>query len=250
MAFDPATLGIQSYCFREFREIPALIDALKQVRLPAVEIYPGHVDYRDEPGKVDAALAQIRDAGIAVSAYGGVALRNDEADTRRLLEFCRRNGIAYLTVVTVEEEAIGLLERLGSEYGVKYCLHNHGRGFQFCSMADLRAFFARTSKAFGLCNDTAWFLDAGEDPVAAVDAFADRLYGVHLKDFEFDAAGRPVDVIVGRGGLDLPGLMARLKAVGFGGYLCLEYEGNPKDPLPEVLECLAAIRAAASETSR
>ncbi len=237
-------LGIQSYCFREFRTIPSLIGALKQVSLPFVEIFPGHVDYKHDRGKTDAAIAQIRDAGISVTAYGGVTITKDERDARALCDFVSRNGIHDLSVVTVDEGAIAMLEKLASEYGVRFCIHNHGKGNQFCSFQDVRSFLAKTSRCFGLCNDTAWFLDAGEDPVAAVHEFADRLYGVHVKDFRFDAKGKPIDVIVGTGGLDLPRFMKALKRVGFKGYMSLEYEGNPANPMADVLKCLEAIRAA------
>jgi len=237
-------LGIQSYCFREFKTIRSLIDGLKKVNLPYVEIYPGHIDYHQDPKKTGADLAQIRDAGISVSAYGGVELKNDEADVRKMCELALKAGTHFLTVVTVDEKALPMLERLAVEYKIKYCIHNHGRGFQFGTFRQHHDFFAHTSKNFGLCLDAAWFLDSKEDPVAAVDEFADRLYGVHLKDFAFDQAGKPYDVIIGKGGLDLPQFMERLKKVSFGGYLSLEYEGNPVDPLAEVLECMATVRAA------
>lgn len=237
-------LGIQSYCFREFKTIPALIGALKQVSLPFVEIYPGHIDYKEDPKKTDAAIAQIKDSGISVTAYGGVNFSKDERDARKLCDFASRNGIRDLSVVTVDEGAIPMLEKLAGEYRVRYCLHNHGKGNQFCSFQDVRSFLAKTSESFGLCNDTAWFLDAGEDPVAAVREFADRLYGVHVKDFRFDANGKPIDVIVGTGGLDLPLFIKTLRKVGFAGYISLEYEGNPANPMGEVLQCLEAVRAA------
>ena len=40
--------------------------------------------------------------------------------------------------------------------------------------------FASTSPRIGLCLDTAWALDAHEDPVAMAGKFADRLYGVQF----------------------------------------------------------------------
>ncbi len=237
-------LGIQSYCFREFKAIPDLIGALKQVKLPYVEVFPGHIDYRDDPAKTDAAIAQIRDAGISVTAYGGVNFSKDEKDARKLCDFAGRNRIRDLSVVTVDEAAIPMLEKLAKEYRVRYCLHNHGKGNQFCSFQDVKSFLAKTSRSFGLCNDTAWFLDAGEDPVAAVGEFADRLYGVHVKDFRFDQNRKPIDVIVGTGGLDLPGFIKALRKARFAGYMSLEYEGNPANPMAEGLQCLEAVRAA------
>ena len=42
---------------------------------------------------------------------------------------------------------------------------------------------------------------------------------------------------------DLAGIhMQRLKAVGFDGYLSIEYEGDPDNPLPQVQECVQVIQ--------
>ena len=78
----------------------------------------------------------------------------------------------------------------------------------------------------------------------AIDLFADRIYGVHLKDFVFDESGGHEDVIIGTGGLDLPGLMTRLREIGFNGYMSIEYEGDPEHPLPAVIECVQAAKEA------
>ncbi|HEX2950799.1 MAG TPA: TIM barrel protein, partial [Armatimonadota bacterium] len=83
--------------------------------------------------------------------------------------------------------------------------------------------------------------DSGENPVAAAEKYADRLYGVHVKDFIFGRNGAPEDVIVGTGNLDLPQLFATLTSNGFSGYLTLEYEGDEKNPVPSVRECVEKL---------
>jgi sugar phosphate isomerase/epimerase len=67
---------------------------------------------------------------------------------------------------------------------------------------------------------------------------------VHLKDFVFDGQGGHQDVIIGRGGLDLPQFMKRLQDVRYHGHLSIEYEGDPDDPLPQVIECVRVVRDA------
>jgi sugar phosphate isomerase/epimerase len=152
-------------------------------------------------------------------------------------------GVKAITA-DVDPDACRLTETLCDEYDINVAIHNHGRKHRYGTMAQLDALFARTTRRFGLCLDTAWLLDAGEDPIAAVHRYADRLYGVHLKDFAFDAAGKPVDVIVGTGGLDLPALVRDLNDMDYAGYLSLEYEGNPDSPLPEVIQCVQAVQRA------
>ena len=236
-------LGIQSYCFRKFTTIDDLADALEQAGLDYVEIWPKHLPWSTDPADVDAALATFRAKGIAMNAYGNVRFGYDEATARAALSFAQRAGIKALTIDLAPEE-FAMAERLSDEYGVLLALHNHGRKHRWGREDQIDGAFARTSPRIGLCLDTAWWLDAGGDPVAAVHKYGSRLYGVHLKDFVFDADGKPEDVIIGTGGLDLPRFVQRLQDVGFDGYLSIEYEGDVDNPRPAVVECVRVIRQA------
>ena len=102
---------------------------------------------------------------------------------------------------------------------------------------------ANASSNVGLCLDTAWALDSGDDPIELAKTFQERLYGVHIKDFIFDRAGKPGDVIVGSGNLDLPALATFLTEIDYQGYLTLEYEGDEYNPTPALKECVDAIRS-------
>ena len=239
-------LGIQSYCFRKFKPLDSLIDCLKKVGLKYFELWPGHQPANDAPEALDAALAALARAGIQPDGYGAVRLDADEAKARRIFEFCKRAGLTALTVTEVAADAEKLADGLAEEYGVNIALHNHGRRHDLGRYDAIQALLDRTSQRFGVCLDTAWALDADEDPLAGVDRFGARLYGVHLKDFVFDGpAERPHrDVIIGTGGLDLPAFMKRLDGIGYRGFLSLEYEGNPEDPFAEVISCKDAVENA------
>lgn len=41
--------------------------------------------------------------------------------------------------------------------------------------------------------------DSGLDPVEMAQKFSERLYSVHIKDFSFNPAGKPEDVVAGEG---------------------------------------------------
>jgi sugar phosphate isomerase/epimerase len=112
----------------------------------------------------------------------------------------------------------------------------------------LRHVFKTTSPRIGLCLDTAWALDSGEDPVKMTREFGGRLYGLHVKDFVFDRAGKPEDVIVGTGNLDLSGLVEACREVDFNGYAVLEYEGDVENPVPAVRKCVEAVRSVCQST--
>jgi sugar phosphate isomerase/epimerase len=49
-------------------------------------------------------------------------------------------------------------------------------------------------------------------------------------------------VIIGTGNLNLPKLVAGLKQMNFSGPLVIEYEGDEKNPVPALKECVAALK--------
>ncbi len=239
-------LGIQSYCFRKYKDISGLTDALKQAGLQYVEIWPGHVSFELSRKEINQALNEIQNTGITVSSYGQVTFKNDEETARKAFNFAREAGIKAITA-NPDPEAYKLLDGLCEEYGVNLAVHNHGRNHRYGTSAQLEEMLSRTSNRFGICLDTAWFFDAGEDPFTVLDKYRDRLYGVHLKDFGFDDEGKAYDVIIGEGKLDLPRFMKALADIEYSGYLSIEYEGDADNPIPNTVRCVQAVKGAIDE---
>ena len=94
----------------------------------------------------------------------------------------------------------------------------------------------------GLCLDTGHLLLGGGDPVAAVTAWASRINHVHLKDArrsvmaEIVADDAPVTAIwsreafpaLGKGDLDVDGVIAALAGIGYRGWLVVEQDTLPR----------------------
>lgn len=233
-------LGVQSWCFRTYKTNQEVINAVKNSGLDAIELCPVHIDPTNSAA-VDTALQMYRDNGITVTAYGVTNFVNDEAAVRPLYELAKKAGFSAISA-DPDLDALPLLEQLCGEYGVKLAVHNHGRKHRYGSYAQLDDLFKRTSPAIGLCLDTAWMMDSGEDPIDAMEKYADRLYGMHLKDFVFARNGKPEDVVIGKGNLDLPKLFDTMARVNFSGYLTLEYEGDEQNPVPSVQQCVEQLR--------
>jgi sugar phosphate isomerase/epimerase len=140
--------------------------------------------------------------------------------------------------------AFDLADDLAEEYGIKLAIHNHGGRHWLGNSQTLRSILGMTGDQIGLCLDTAWALDAGENPLKMIEEFGPRLYGIHIKDFVFDRARKPEDVVVGSGNLDLARLLSTLETANFNGYAVLEYEGDVENPVPALTECVKAVRAA------
>lgn len=233
-------LGIQSWCFRGCKTPEAIIAALRACQVDHLEICGVHVDIQ---GDYQPVLRAYRNAGIRLSGYGVQHMPKDETLCRAAFEFAVDAGIPVISA-HVELEAIDLIEGLCVEYGCRVAHHNHGRKHPLGSVAMLDELFRRSSTNIGLCLDTAWMLDSGEDPVAVARKYAARLYGMHLKDFVFDRAGKPSDVIVGTGNLDLTAMAKLLREIDYQGYLTVEYEGDENHPVPALQRCVADVRQA------
>jgi len=235
------TLGIQTYCFRVYQTQEELLDALKDCGIRRMELWPGHYNpaERDDHKQF---LLRLANEGVMISTFGVMGF-SDEAVARKCFEFACEAKFDTINC-DFSEAQIPLVEKLCEEYGKKVTIHNHGRKHHWGPLYALKHLFASTSANVGLCLDTAWMLDSGEDPLAVAQQFRDRLYGLHLKDFVFDAAGKPEDVIVGTGNLNLKGLLDFLKESQYDGTLTLEYEGDYNDPIPATKQCVEAVRAA------
>ncbi len=234
-------LGIQTYGFRSFPTHAQVIEMSKACEVDNIELCATHFDPAKDDGA--AVLEQYTRGGIGVTAFFAfTAFGEDERADRSVFEFAR---LAKLPSV-VGDVAPGKLaeaDELATEYGVNIAVHNHGRRHRYGSMEAVEELFGMVSPSIGLCLDTAWALDSGIDPLEFARRFRERLYGVHIKDFAFDSAGNPQEVVVGTGDLDLDGFNRCLIETVFDGFYTLEYEGDADNPVPVTKECVEAIRA-------
>ncbi len=239
-------LGIQSYCFRDSKELPTVLARLKACGVTTIELCRVHVDFTREED-FGAVIAQCRAAGVRIASFGVERFTGDAAQDRRLGEFARLAGAKVITAdfdPGAGSEVWRSAEKLADQYDLQIAIHNHGGRHWLGNAQMLAQIFATTSPRIGLCLDTAWALDAREDPVAMAEKFADRLYGVHLKDFVFDRAGKPTDTILGEGNLDLQKMLHLLQANPRMQSVIIEYEGDIENPVPALTQCVKKIRLA------
>jgi len=239
-------LGIQSYCFRGFKDLGTVLTKLKACGVATVELSGVHVSFT-EAAAAQAGIAQCRAAGVAIASIGVERFKADLVRERALAGFMKQAG-AKVIAVDFEPGADSAVwraaEQVAEEFDLKLAIHNHGGRHWLGSTQMLAHVFSKTSSRIGLCLDTAWALDAHEDPIAMTEKFADRLYGVHLKDFIFDRAGKPADTILGEGNLNLPKMLALLAANPVTESVIIEYEGDINDPVPALTKCVEKIHGA------
>ena len=237
-------LGVQSYSFRGFKRNEEVVNLVKQCGLTKIELCAAHVDFT-EPEAFDRIINIYKKGGVSIFSIGVQSFRNDEATEIKFFEFAKKAGakvIAADFAVDSVPASFRTAERLADKYDIKIAIHNHGGRHWLGSCTMLQNVFSNTSEGIGLCLDTAWALDSGEDPIAMAKLFSKRLYGIHIKDFVFNRDRKPEDVIVGQGNLELENFLRLLREINFKGPAALEYEGDVDNPVPAVKQCVAAVR--------
>jgi len=244
MPTDLSAFGVQSYCYRHFTDPGEMAKQVKASGYDAIELCGVQADFQDTASHSET-IKKVQDQGVSILSIGVEHFAGDEANDRNLFEFVKAAGAKYISAhidLKHHREAIDVAAKLCEEYGVRVAIHNHG-GYMWHGSEDAYYYlFDFAPKSIGLCMDTAWCLQTGRHkPEEWASKFADRLYGIHYNDFVFDRAAAWSDVVVGEGNLDLPALIAQLRANAFDGYAVVEYEADVESPVPALTRCREAM---------
>ncbi len=246
--FAGFNVGLQSYTLRAFPIDQALVE-INKLGLGSVELFDAHFPSKSTPEQIEAMKAKTQALGIQMLGHGVNPFTADHAENRRWFEFAKQAGIKTISA-NPTEDSFGSLDKLCEEYQIRIAIHNHGPGASYDKIADTLTAIQGHHPLIGACADLGHYIRSGEDPVRAINLFAGRLYGIHLKDFA-EQQDKTKGVILGQGHLDVAGVFKALKKVNFpaDGCLSLEYEENPKDPLEDVRACLAAASEGAQKAA-
>lgn len=241
-------LGVQSFCFRGFKDNTKVAQLVKDIGLDRIELCGVHADFND-PAAFKDVIKTYEDAGVKIVSIGVQTFTGGAAE-RKWFECAQAAGAKHISAhfkLDSYREAVPATAKLAQEFGIKVGIHCHG-GYMFGGSPDVvQHLIDLGGKPIGLCLDTAWAMQIGPargDALKWVEQFADHLYGVHIKDFVFDPNAQWHDVVVGTGNLKLPEFVSALDGGGFDGMCVLEYEGDVNNPVPALTECVAKVRAA------
>ena len=241
--------GVQSYCFRHFKDNAKVAELVREIGLDKVEVCAVHADFND-PAAFSGVVKTYRDAGVGVTSIGVETFTGEEDHARKRFECVAAAGAKHLSChfkVDSFDRAVPQVAKLAEEYDVRVAIHCHG-GYMFGGSIDVLDHLMKLGgPRVGLCIDTAWCMQIGPragKPVQWVsDTFKGRVYGVHYKDFLFERNAQWQDVVVGTGNLDLPAFVGALEAGGFDGYAVIEYEADVENPVPALKKCVDSMRA-------
>ena len=173
-------------------------------------------------------------------------MKNDETQIREAFQYAKDAGMPTI-ICSPDPAALDIVERFAKEFNVRIAIHNHGPGDKlFPSPLDAFRATKDRDRLMGICMDVGHTVRNREDPVAAIEQCAARLYDFHMKDVSTVAASdEPVEV--GKGVIDIPAVLKALIRIKYKFHVALEYEAHADDPMPGVKASIAYIRRTLAE---
>lgn len=221
-----------------------VIAAARKLELRNVSLFGTHCPWANgTPDQCRAAAQKFKDAGLNVTGCGVINLPNDEAVVRRAFDNAQAAGLPTM-ICKPAREAFPLVEKFVKQYDLRLAVHNHGPGDKdYPSPFDAWNAVQPYDQRIGLCIDVGHSYRAGADPAQAIRKCHDRLYDVHLKDsLAVVGAKEDIPVEVGRGRMDIKGILAALIEVKYSHIVAFEYEKREADPTAGLLESVQYVR--------
>jgi sugar phosphate isomerase/epimerase len=128
------------------------------------------------------------------------------------------------------------------EYDIRIAIHNHGPEDRLWpSPLNVLQAVKNMDPRLGCCIDVGHTVRTGADLVQSIHEAGSRLFNVHMKDLT-NFGSKESQVAVGDGIMPVPEMFAALIEMKYKGYVDLEYEVHPDDPMPGVIASFAYMR--------
>ena len=238
---DGVRLGVASYSLRNFPRAKA-IEMVQALGTPYINVKSVHLPYELPPDELAAARREIEAGGLQVVGGGTITFEKDtDDDVRRYFDYAKAAGMRVL-VATGDPAILPRVERFTKQYDIKVAIHNHGpEDKHFPSPYDVLKHVRNMDARMGLCIDIGHTVRTGTDVVRAVADAGARLLDMHAKDLR-DLTAKGSQCIVGQGAIPIAAIFEQLQAMRYAGYVNLEYEIDPDDPLPGMKQSFAYMR--------
>jgi sugar phosphate isomerase/epimerase len=241
-AQPPIKLGLASYTFRNFTRAQ-LIGFMQQLHVSDLNAKDVKDHLPMDPTLENAALAAYSAANIHLHAVGAINFaKDDEDDMRAKFEYAKRAGISVIVAGDPTPENLPHIEKLVKEYDIRIAIHNHGPEDKLWhSPLDVLRAISTLDPRIGCCIDVGHAARADTNVVEAIHAVGPRLFNMHMKDLT-DFTSKESQVAVGDGIMPVRQIFEALITTRYQGFVDLEYEVHPDDPMPGVIASFAYMR--------
>jgi sugar phosphate isomerase/epimerase len=234
-------IGLTSYTLRKFK-LDQVITMTREAGVKYISLKDMHLPMKSTREERQEVRKKIEDAGLVLMGGGVIYMKNNEEEVRNDFEYARDAGMATIVCSPVPE-AMDLVEKLVKEYDQRIAIHNHGPTDKngFPSPLDVLKAVAHRDARMGICMDVGHTARIGQAPAPVIKKCATRLYEFHMKDVTA-ATPKGDSIEVGKGVIDIVGVLKALLKIKFSSHVALEYEANGDAPMPGVFGSFAFMR--------
>jgi inosose dehydratase len=190
--------------------------------------------------QIKAAAEKVRAAGLKLYGAGVIYMKTAQ-EVDNAFTYAKTAGLETIIGVP-NHEFLPQVNELVKKHDIRLAIHNHGPGDDlYRSPNNVFDKIKDLDKRIGLCIDIGHVVRIGEDPIALIKKYKDRLYDMHMKDVNKVAEdGTPLEI--GRGVIDIPGVINALKSINYSNQVAIEYEKDGDDPVPGLAESVGYLR--------
>jgi sugar phosphate isomerase/epimerase len=239
LPLDALQLGIAGYTFLHV-PVDGAISMMKRVGVTNLSIKDFFLPLDSAADTIHGVSAKFKDSGIRIYAAGVIYMKT-AAEVDRAFEYARELGVG-LIIGAPNPELLPHVEERVKATGIRIAIHNHGPEDKlYPSPVDVYDHVKGLDERIGLCLDIGHAARAGADVVKVVKEYGPRIFDLHIKDLAvISKEAKPIEL--GRGVLDIPGLLAALVKLRYAGVCSIEHEMDMNDPLPGIAESAGFFR--------
>jgi sugar phosphate isomerase/epimerase len=232
------TLGVASYSLRNFPRAQA-IQMTRELGVKYINLKSVHLPYDASPTEIAAARREVEAAGLVLVGGGMITFETDtDQGVGKYFDYAKNAGMP-LIVGTCKAALLPRIEKFVKQYDIKLAIHNHGpEDNNFPSPYDALKAVKGMDPRMGLCIDLGHTVRTGTDVVQAISDAGPRLLDMHAKDLR-DLKVAESQCVVGEGRMPIPQIFEQLRRIRFPGYVNLEYEIEPDNPMPGMKQSFA-----------
>ena len=240
-------LGMAGYTFHKF-DLNKTLETLKETNVHYLCIKDFHLPFTSTDDEIKAFHAKLAEYGVTGYGVGPIYMKTKE-EVNRAFDYAKRVGIKLIVGVP-NYELLPYVNKKVAEYDMQFAIHLHGPDIElYPDAADVWENVKDLDPRMGMCLDIGHDRRNGRDPVADLEKYQSRVFDIHLKDVT-GATKLGYSVEVGRGILDIPGLVRMLRKIKYTGVVSLEHERNMDNPFMGIAESIGYFRGVVAATQQ
>ncbi len=238
-------VAIAGYTFVNFN-LDETLKMMQEVDVHYLCIKDFHLPLNSNDAEIAAFHAKLAAHNVTGYAVGPIYMKTQE-EVDRAFEYAKRVGVKLIVGVP-NHEILPYVEQKVKEYDFRYAIHLHGPDIKLYPDAkDIYEHVKDLDPRIGMCLDIGHDARDGQDPIADLKKYKDRVFDIHMKNTTA-ATKEGKTGEIGRGVIDIPAFVKMLRKVKYSGACSLEYERNMKAPLVGIAESIGYFRGVIDAT--